>query len=105
GGFCLPDPDGEKAILVDGLEEHDRLLADRLEAHAVEGHLAHPDVRMLVRGRTPASSGGVRQSQRASGPCAVSLPLGSDSTCEGMGDPGLEPGASALSERRSNRLS
>jgi hypothetical protein len=24
---------------------------------------------------------------------------------KGMGDPGLEPGASALSERRSNRLS
>jgi hypothetical protein len=33
------------------------------------------------------------------------LPLGNAELRKCMGDPGLEPGASALSERRSNRLS
>src|SRR5262249_13754196 len=49
GGLRLADPDWEEAILVDCLEEHDRLLADRLEAHAVESHLAHPTLRIVVR--------------------------------------------------------
>ena len=47
----VADPDREEAILVHGLQEHDRLLADRLEAHAVEGHLSHRwPTPILVRG-------------------------------------------------------
>jgi hypothetical protein len=41
-GLGLADPDRQEAVLVHGLEEDDRLLADRLEAHTVESHLTHP---------------------------------------------------------------
>jgi hypothetical protein len=40
-GLRVADPDRQEAVLVHGLQQHDRLLADRLEAHAVEGHLTH----------------------------------------------------------------
>ena len=60
GGLCMADPDREEAILVRRLEENDRLLADGLEAHAVESHLAHPDDPMLVSGKR---SPGLRSSR------------------------------------------
>ena len=39
GGLGMPDPDREELVRVDGLEQHDRLLADHVEAHAVDDHL------------------------------------------------------------------
>ena len=56
--------------------------------------IAHPDVRMLVR----------RPRHSVDNSCVQHRHLGV-LEWRRMGDPGLEPGASALSERRSNRLS
>ena len=37
----MADPDRQELVRVDGLEQHDRLLADHVEAHAVDDHLLH----------------------------------------------------------------
>src|SRR3954471_474667 len=37
----MPDPDRQELVAVDGLEQHDRLLADHVEAHAVDDHFLH----------------------------------------------------------------
>ena len=37
----MPDPDRQELVAVDGLQQHDRLLADHVEADAVDDHLLH----------------------------------------------------------------
>src|SRR5262249_17153200 len=37
----VPDPDGQELVPVRRLEQDDRLLADEIEAHAVDDHLLH----------------------------------------------------------------
>jgi hypothetical protein len=37
----MADPDREELVAVTGLEQDDRLLADHVEAHAVDDHLLH----------------------------------------------------------------
>jgi hypothetical protein len=37
----MADPDREELVRLDGLEQDDRLLADHVEAHAVDDHLLH----------------------------------------------------------------
>ena len=37
----MADPDGQELVALAGLQEHDRLLADHVEAHAVDDHLLH----------------------------------------------------------------
>ena len=37
----VADPDGQELVVFDGLQQHDRLLADHVEAHAVDDHLLH----------------------------------------------------------------
>jgi hypothetical protein len=34
----MTDPDRQELVALDGLEQHDRLLADHVEAHAVDHH-------------------------------------------------------------------
>ena len=41
GGLGVADPDRQELVAVDGLEQHDRLLADHVEAHAVDDHFLH----------------------------------------------------------------
>src|SRR6185437_13437701 len=38
----MPDPDRQELVAVSRLEKHDRLLADQIEADAVDEHLLHP---------------------------------------------------------------
>ena len=38
-GLGMADPDRQELVRVDSLEQHDRLLADHVEAHAVDDHL------------------------------------------------------------------
>jgi hypothetical protein len=38
----MPDPDREELVPVGGLQQNDRLLADQVEADAVDEHLLHP---------------------------------------------------------------
>src|SRR5919202_1822416 len=93
GGLRVADPDREEPVSVGRLQEHDRLLADHVEAHAVDDHLVHPpDLSSECTDRAFASI--------ARGVGAKTRP----SRHGEMGDPGFEPGPSALSERRSNQL-
>ena len=39
--FGMTDPDGQELVRVDGLEQHDRLLADHVERDAIDDHLLH----------------------------------------------------------------
>jgi hypothetical protein len=39
--FGVADPDREELVAVAGLQEHDRLLADHVEADAVNDHFLH----------------------------------------------------------------
>jgi hypothetical protein len=41
GGLGMTDPDRQELVPVARLQEHDRLLADHVEAHAVDDHLLH----------------------------------------------------------------
>jgi hypothetical protein len=41
GRLGVADPDREELVAVAGLQEHDRLLADHVEAYAVDDHLLH----------------------------------------------------------------
>ncbi len=40
-GLGMPDPDRQELVAIDGLQEHDRLLANHVEADAVNHHLLH----------------------------------------------------------------
>jgi len=40
-GLRVADPDRQELVAVNGLEQDDRLLADHVEAHAVDDHLLH----------------------------------------------------------------
>src|SRR3954452_24441075 len=40
-GLGMADPDRQELVAVNGLEQDDRLLADHVEAHAVDDHLLH----------------------------------------------------------------
>ncbi len=84
GRLGVADPNREELVAVAGLQKHDRLLADHVEADAVDDHLLH-------RYRQSRAGGKGRRS-----PSETEI---------AMGDPGLEPGTSSLSETRSNRLS
>jgi hypothetical protein len=35
----MPNPDRQETVSVHGLKQHDRLLADHVEAHAIDLHL------------------------------------------------------------------
>src|SRR5215216_904674 len=95
GGLRMADPDRQELVSVLGLEQHDRLLSDHVERDPVDDHLLH-----LVHGYTEFYSRrlpalGVRKRTKA---CrTVASP--SASAVDEMGDPGFEPGTSALSER------
>ena len=41
GGLGMADPDRQELVAVGGLQQHDRLLADHVEADAVDDHLLH----------------------------------------------------------------
>ena len=41
GGLRMADPDRQELVAIDGLQEHDRLLANHVEADAVDDHLLH----------------------------------------------------------------
>jgi hypothetical protein len=41
GGLGVTDPDRQELVPLACLQEHDRLLADHVEAHAVDHHLLH----------------------------------------------------------------
>jgi hypothetical protein len=41
GGLGMTDPDREELVAVAGLQKHDRLLPDHVEADAVDDHLLH----------------------------------------------------------------
>jgi hypothetical protein len=41
GGLGVADPDRQELVAVGGLEQNDRLLADHVEAHAVDDHFLH----------------------------------------------------------------
>src|ERR1700722_1044350 len=41
GGLRMADPDRQELVALDGLQEHDRLLANHVEADAVDDHLLH----------------------------------------------------------------
>ena len=43
GRLRMADPDRQELVAVDGLQEHDRLLANHVEADAVDDHLLHED--------------------------------------------------------------
>mgnify|MGYP000520546225 CR=1 FL=1 len=47
-GFGMADPDRQKQVGVLRLQQHDRLLADQIEAHAIDGHLAHRPRRQCI---------------------------------------------------------
>src|SRR3954454_8588207 len=47
----MPDPDRQELVAVDGLEQHDRLFADHVEAHAVDDHFLHGPLPELLAGR------------------------------------------------------
>ncbi len=55
--------------------------------------------------RFKLESDAAREERRLQGSSAIGICTRRFRSAESMGDPGLEPGASALSERRSNRLS
>ena len=40
-GFWMADPDRQELVSFGRLEQHDRLLADQIEAHPVDLHLLH----------------------------------------------------------------
>src|SRR3954471_3706708 len=132
----MPDPDRQELVAVDGLEQHDRLLADHVEAYAVDDHLLHGPLLSRSCGRpvyAPLGSrpagrlSAERRSRTARAPCPAAAadrrtaPIarglrpgpgsartqqkGPPPRASAVGDPGLEPGTSSLSEKRSNRLS
>src|SRR5438105_9045227 len=66
-GLRMTDPDGEELVAVDSLQEHDRLLANHVEADAIDDHLLHAypprgerrsigTPRTRARARRPASA-------------------------------------------------
>ena len=73
----VADPDGKERVAVLRLQQHDRLLADQVEAHAVDGHLAHRRHAQCI----PAG-GGLTRNVR----CACAAPE-RDPACEAGGRP------------------
>src|SRR3954454_25278934 len=57
GGLGMADPDRQELVAVNGLEQDDRLLADHVEAHAVDHHLLHGEG-LSTRGLPESSAGG-----------------------------------------------
>src|SRR4051794_41584858 len=51
----MPDPDRQELVAVDGLEQHDRLFADHVEAHAVDDHFLHEIGRASCREKVEIS--------------------------------------------------
>ena len=67
GRLRVPDPDRQELVRVDSLEQHDRLLADHVEAHAVDDHLLQPRRSFIgaVGAKSSGHSPSVREASRA----------------------------------------
>src|SRR5439155_20461800 len=115
-GLGMADPDRQELVPVAGLQQHDRLLADHVEAHAVDAHILHlPGALLAARGLSGQSSHGRKRhwgpSDKTRAPkfgapehSPVSRHYGSASAGVAQAlsrvrliDPGFEPGTSTFS--------
>src|SRR4051794_27655784 len=88
----MADPDRQETVAVDGLQQHDRLFADHVEAHAVDLHLLQSGLRSRL---WPA--GNYRYGSRAVMSADLARPAGSAI----IASPCRKPVSRRTSKRRS----